>query len=65
MKRWFQRFAVFLLIAGLIVGGLAWATIEALQMESNRRTEAAQGNLGKNPQGNVAVGWLHFPTNGS
>ena len=45
MKRWFQRFAVFLLIAGLIVGGLAWATVEALQMESHRRQETADKDV--------------------
>src|SRR5262249_22410681 len=41
MTRWFQRFAIFALIAGLILAGLGWATYEALNMEAHRRESAA------------------------
>src|SRR5262245_31870506 len=37
MSRWLQRFTVFVLIAGLIVGGLGWATVAALRMEEHQR----------------------------
>src|SRR5262245_48131901 len=42
MSRWLQRFTIFLLIAGLIVGGLGWATAAALRMEDNHRRMEAQ-----------------------
>ena len=42
MSRWLQRFTVFVLIAGLIVGGLGWATAAALRMEENHRRAEAQ-----------------------
>jgi signal transduction histidine kinase len=42
MSRWLQRFSIFLLIAGLIVGGLGWATAAALRMEENHRRVEAQ-----------------------
>ncbi len=42
MRRWLQRFVIFLLIAGLIVGGLGWATLEALRMEDNQRQVQVQ-----------------------
>ena len=45
MKRWLQRFAVFALIAGLIAGGLGWATAEALRMESDQREAMAKKEL--------------------
>jgi len=42
MRRWLQRFVIFLLIAGLILGGLGWATSEALRMEENQAESQAQ-----------------------
>jgi signal transduction histidine kinase len=42
MSRWLQRSSIFVLIAGLIVGGLGWATAAALRMEDNHRHMEAQ-----------------------
>jgi hypothetical protein len=42
MKRWAQRSIVFFVIAGLILGGLGWATSEALRMEENQAHALAQ-----------------------
>jgi signal transduction histidine kinase len=42
MSRWLQRFSMSLLIAGLIVGGLGWATASALRMEDNHLRAEAQ-----------------------
>src|ERR1051326_669907 len=41
MNRWLQRALVFLAITALIVGGLGWATAEALRMEENQRRAEA------------------------
>jgi len=42
MSRWLQRFTIFAVIAGLIIGGLGWATAAALRMEENHRRVEAQ-----------------------
>src|SRR5439155_11291832 len=42
MNRWCQRLLVFLLIAALIVGGLGWATAEALRLERDQRETQAR-----------------------
>ena len=42
MNRWLQRLLVFLFIAILIVGGLGWATAEALRVEREHRETQAR-----------------------
>ncbi|MFL5340294.1 MAG: sensor histidine kinase [Gemmataceae bacterium] len=42
MNRWLQRLLVFLFIALLIVGGLGWATTEALRVEHDHLESAAR-----------------------
>lgn len=42
MSPWLQRIGVFLLIVLLVVGGLGWATVEALDLEEHKRAAAAE-----------------------
>src|SRR5262245_22673487 len=46
MKSWFRGkpggAAAFLLIAGLVAGGLGWVTVAALRLEHERQTQRAE-----------------------
>jgi signal transduction histidine kinase len=41
LNRWWQSGIVILLVAGLVFGGLGWATSEALRLEKHQREAAA------------------------
>jgi len=42
MNQWLQRLAVFALIVSLVLGGLGWATVEALRLEEHKRQSTAE-----------------------